>query len=51
MILFSQMLFDANIRQNFTLEEVNLEQQKVSKGKFNQKVKSMQQVFANPGLS
>ena len=43
LILYSQMLLDADIRQNFILEEVNLEKQKVSKRNFNQKVKSMQQ--------
>ena len=26
--LYSQMLFNADIRQNFTLEEVNLEKEK-----------------------
>ena len=37
------MQFKADIRQNFILEEVNLEKQKISKRNFNQKVKSMQQ--------
>ena len=43
LILYSQMLLDADIRENFILEEVNLEKQKVSEKNFNQKVKSMQQ--------
>ena len=42
LIPYSQMLFKADIRQNFILEEVNLEKQKMSKRNFNQKVKSMQ---------
>ena len=37
------MLFKADIWQNFTLEEVNLEKQKISMRNFKQKVKSMQQ--------
>ena len=35
------MLFNADIRQNFTLEEVNLEKTKISKRKFHQLVKNM----------
>jgi len=37
------MLFKADIWQNFTLEELNHEKQKIRKRNFNQKVKSMQQ--------
>ena len=36
------MLFNADIWQNLTLEEVNLEKQKIRKINFNQKVQSMQ---------
>ena len=39
------MLFNADIRQNFTLEEVNLEKQKISKRNFHQKVQKMKPKF------
>ena len=39
------MLFDANIRQNFTLEEVNFEKQKYAKEAYIQKVENMKQKF------
>ena len=39
------MLFNADIWQNFPLEEVNLEKQKVSKSNFHQKVKNMKPKF------
>ena len=32
------MLFDVDIRQNFTLEKVNFEKQIVSRRNFNQKI-------------
>ena len=34
------MLFIADIRQNFTLEEVNLEKQKLAKETFTKKLKT-----------
>ena len=37
------MLFNDDIRQNFTLEEVNLEKQKISKRNFHQKDENMKQ--------
>ena len=39
------MLFNAYIRQNFTLEEVNLEKPKKGKRNFHQKVENMKQKF------
>ena len=38
------MLFNADIGQNFTLEEVNFEKQKKAKN-FHQKVENMKQKF------
>ena len=38
------MLFKADIRQNFTLEDVNLEQQKQT-NETDQKVENMKQMF------
>ena len=39
------MLFNVDIWQNFTLEEVNLEKTKISKTTFHQKVENMKQKF------
>ena len=46
------MLFNADIRQKLTLEEFNLEKQKICKRNFNQKVKlkACNKIYANPGL-
>ena len=41
------MLFNADIRQNFTLKEVKFEKQKT----FGKKWKYETNVYANPGLS
>jgi len=37
------MLFDADIRENFTVEEVNLEKQKLAKWTFTKKLKRWNQ--------
>ena len=39
------MLFNADIQQNFTFEEVNFEKQKWAKKNFYQKVENMKQKF------
>ena len=39
------MLFNADIRQNFTLGEGNLEKTKISKRNFNLRVENMKQKF------
>ena len=39
------MLFNTDIRQNFTLEEVNLEKTKISKRNFHQNVENIKQKF------
>ena len=44
------MLFNADIRQNFTPEEGNLEKQKWAKETFTKKWKTWNKVYANPGL-
>ena len=45
LFLYSQMLSNADIRQNLTLEEVNFEKQKISKRNYHQKVENMKQMF------
>ena len=46
------MLFNADIRQNFTLEEVNLEKRKTKQKDLSPKSgKHETKVYTNPGLS
>ena len=44
-------MFNADILQNFRLEETNPRKQKGAKETFTQKLKTATKVHANPGLS
>ena len=51
LFFYSKVLFNANIWQNFTLEEVNLKNKKKQKKLSLKRWKYETKVYANPGLS